>query len=109
MLNFNLPVINEPVDPLLSQLPPGFVVVVVVSPAEHHQAFGLSLPDVVEVLQQLLGVSADSLEEQQKQEATFFISLKTSSTTFLHCMQSIFKMRLEKTNGSPEYFRSGRS
>lgn len=58
------PVIDEPIDALLPQLPPGLVVVVVVSPAEDHQAFGLGLFDVVEVLQELLGVSADALEEQ---------------------------------------------
>lgn len=44
------PVINEPIDSLLSQLPSVPVVIVVISPAEHHQAFRLGIPNVGEVL-----------------------------------------------------------
>lgn len=63
---FGLPVIDEAVDALLPQLLSVLVVVVVLSPAEHHQAFGLSLPDVVNVFQQLLRVGADPLKRHAK-------------------------------------------
>lgn len=39
------------------------MLVVVVSPAEHHQAFGLGVGDVGAVLQQLLGVATDALRD----------------------------------------------
>lgn len=60
-----LPVVDEAVDALLPQLPAVLVVVVVVSPAEHHQAFGLGVADVGEVFQQLLRVAADSLRRAE--------------------------------------------
>lgn len=44
------PVINEPIDSLLSQLPSVLMVIVVISPAEHHQAFRLGVPNVGQVL-----------------------------------------------------------
>lgn len=62
-------IIDEPVDTLLFQLRPIFFVVVVISPAEHHQAFRLGLPDVVEVLQQFLGVATDSQDVLALSEA----------------------------------------
>lgn len=63
---FNSPVIDKPINSLLSQLPSVLVVVVVFSPAEHHQAFRLGISDVGEVLKQLLGVATDTLKEQDK-------------------------------------------
>lgn len=50
MPHLNLPIIDEPIDALLSQLPSGLVVVVVLSPAEHNQAFRLGVADESEVL-----------------------------------------------------------
>lgn len=70
MLKFNLPIIYEPIDSLLPELPPDCMVVVVVPPAEHHQAFGLSLPDVMQVLQELLGVGTNSLERKERKNET---------------------------------------
>lgn len=67
MLKFSLPIIYEPINSFLPQLLPGFVVIIVIAPAEHHQAFGLSLPDVMQVLQQLLSVGTDALEDKRVQ------------------------------------------
>lgn len=63
---FDSPIIDEPINSLLSQLPSVLVIVVVISPAEHHQAFRLGIPDVGEVLKQLLGVATDTLKEQDR-------------------------------------------
>lgn len=60
-----LPVVDEAVDALLPQLPPGLVVVVVVPPAENHQALRLGVADVGDVFQQLLRVAADTLEKKR--------------------------------------------
>lgn len=60
-----LPVVDEAVDALLPQLPAVLVVVVVVSPAENHQAFRLGVADVGDVFQQLLRVAADSLKNDR--------------------------------------------
>lgn len=60
----SLPVINEPIDSLLSELSSDLVVVVVFSPAEHHQAFRLGIANVGNVLQQLLSVATDPLKEE---------------------------------------------
>lgn len=59
------PVVDEAVDALLPQLPPVLVVVVVVSPAENHQALRLGVADVGDVFQQLLRVAADALEKKR--------------------------------------------
>lgn len=45
----NLPVIDEAINSLLSQLPSDLVLVVVLSPAEHHQAFRLGIFNVGQV------------------------------------------------------------
>lgn len=66
-LRAGLPVVDEAVDAFLSQLPPVLVVIVVISPAENHQAFRLCIADVGDVFQQLLCVAADSLERNQVQ------------------------------------------
>lgn len=50
MILLNLPVIDEPINALLPQLPSGLVFIVVISPAEHHQAFRLCVTNVGEVL-----------------------------------------------------------
>lgn len=52
-------IVDEPIDSLLSQLSPDVVFVVVISPAEHHQALRLGVRNVGEVLQQLLSVGTD--------------------------------------------------
>lgn len=53
-------IVDEAIDSLLPQRPPGLVLVVVLPPAEHHQAFRLGIPNVGKVLQQLLSVGTDS-------------------------------------------------
>lgn len=65
--NMNLPIIDEPVDPLLSQPPSVFVVIVVNSPAENHQSFRLGIPNVGKILQQLLGVATDPLKQRPQE------------------------------------------
>ena len=62
--DIHIPIIDEPIDPLLSQLPSVLVVVVVVSPAKHHQAFRLGIPNVGKVLKQLFSVATDPLKEE---------------------------------------------
>lgn len=47
---FNLPIVDQSINSLLSQLPSVLVLVVVIAPAEDHQTFTLGLPDVGEVL-----------------------------------------------------------
>lgn len=73
-VKFHLPIIDEPINALLSQLPPGFVIVVVISPAEHHQAFGLGISNEAKVLQQLLSVGTDSLGEQHMKSSHAYSS-----------------------------------
>lgn len=64
MLHCNLPIIDEPVNSLLPQLPSVLMVVVVIAPAKHHQTFRLGIPNVGKVLQQLLGVATNPLKEE---------------------------------------------
>lgn len=64
---FNTPIVDESIDPLLSQLPSGLMVVVVISPAEHHQALRLGIPNEGKVLKQLLRVPADPLKKAAKE------------------------------------------
>lgn len=64
MVHFSLPIVDEPINSLLSQHPSRLMVVVVLSPAEHHQAFSLGIPDVVKVLQQLFSVGTDPLKKE---------------------------------------------
>lgn len=61
--HFTVPVINKTVNTLLSQLLSGLMIIVVISPAEHHQALGLGIIDVGKVLKQLLSVGTDSLKD----------------------------------------------
>lgn len=65
--NISLPIIDEPVDPLLSQLPSVLMVIVVNSPAENHQSFRMSIPNVGKILQQLLRVSTDPLKQRPQE------------------------------------------
>lgn len=44
------------------------MVVVVIPPAEHHQAFRLGIPNEGNVLQQFLSVAADALKESRKKK-----------------------------------------
>lgn len=79
MLHFNLPIIDEPINALLPQPPSVLMVVVVISPAEHHQPFRLGIPNEGEVLQQLLSVATDPLEEEDNEKNVVllnFIHLK---------------------------------
>ncbi|KAG7240188.1 hypothetical protein INR49_027228 [Caranx melampygus] len=68
---------NESIDPLLSQLPSGLMVVVVISPAEYHQAFRLGIPNEGKVLKQLLRVPADPLKEQPRKHHPFELYIES--------------------------------
>ena len=62
----SIPVVDEAVDTLLPEDIAVVVVVVVLTPAEHHQAFGLGLLDEAGALQELLCVGTDSLEGERE-------------------------------------------
>lgn len=64
--SISIPIIDKPVDALLSQLPSVFMVIVVNSPAEDDQSFRLGIPNVGQVLQQFLRVSTDSLKKKKQ-------------------------------------------
>lgn len=75
MLYFNLPIIDQPINTLLSQRPSVLMVIVVISPAEHHQAFRLGIRNEGKILQQLLSMGTDSLQEQPKKSSEKKVAL----------------------------------
>ena len=64
-----VPVVDEPVYTLLPERPPVVMVIVVITPAEHDQAFRLGHLDVAHVFQQLLSMSTDTLGRRERAEA----------------------------------------